>query len=371
MFILGLPFCFKTFAQDSKLSYQIILETKGEYNDVDKKSEVNPGNWMNIDDFSSLSQIYPALTFDDTFNNISTKLQVEANIKNYHLDKDSTIFSFQELYSQFSLKDKHYFILGKKRLDWGTGMIWNPTNFFIQKDPLRTQNRLEGIFMLNYTYILKKGTLNFYVFPEKKKEDFSLAIKYDYSGNRIDASLSFVEYKKYQQFGYDISYGGNKFTAYSEGVLKNYTKSYRVNENGTLIIPDLMKKKFRGEFVVGSSIIFNSHISFSGEYRFREDYLSKKDVGLYKKYLPDNPIVFDPISVGKHTLFGNMEYKDVYGRWSANLRSFYDPSSGQLIISPLGILTINNFQVEVSTLFYNNSLSLHNYQSSILVSCFF
>lgn len=206
-------FAQRIYAQESKFDYQVILETRGEYNDIDKKSKVNSDNWMNLDEFTSLSQFYPILGFKNTWGDLVTKLQVEANIKNYNFDKSSTDFSFQELYTQFELKGKHFFVFGKKRLDWGTGMIWNPTNFFIQKDPVRTQNRLEGIFMLNYSYLFGQNTLSFYLFPEKKAKDFKAAVKYDYSKDRVDASLSFVEYGKFQQIGYDISYGGDMFTA--------------------------------------------------------------------------------------------------------------------------------------------------------------
>lgn len=358
-------------AQESKFDYQVILETRGEYNDIDQTSEVNPENWMNAEEFTSLSQFYPILGFKNTWGDLVTKLQVEANIKNYNFDKNSTDFSFQELYTQLDWKGKHFFVFGKKRLDWGTGMIWNPTNFFIQKDPIRTQNRLEGIFMLNYSYLFGQNTLSFYLFPDKKGKDFKAAVKYDYSRERVDASLSFVEYGKYQQFGYDISYGGDLFTAYSEGVLKNYTKSFKVVEDGTVLSPEERCKKFRSELVLGTTIIFNPHLSFSGEYRFREDYLGRNEVETYKSYLPAYPEIFDPLSIGKHTLFGNLEYKETYSRWSFNLRSYYDVSSKQLTVSPMGMLSLNNFQIEWTGLFYNNSVSIYNLQTSLLVSCFF
>lgn len=359
------------FAQESKFDYQIILETRGEYNNLDKTSNVNPDNWMNLDEFTQSSQFYPVLGFKNTWGDLVTKLQVEANISNYNFDKNRTDFSFQELYTQFELKGKHFFVFGKKRLNWGTGMIWNPTNFFIQKDPIRTQNRLEGIFMFNYSYLFGQNTLSFYLFPEKKGEDFKAAVKYDYSQDRIDASLSFVEYGKYQQFGYDISYGGDLFTAYSEGVWKNYSKSFKLEEDGTIISPEMRRKKFRSELVLGTTIIFNNHISFSGEYRFREDYLKQEDVEIYKKYLPSNSEIFDPLSIGRHTLFGNIEYKDIYARWSLNLRSYYDVSSNQLTVSPMGMLTLNNFQIELTGMLYNNSVSIYNFQTYLLVSCFF
>lgn len=358
-------------AQEAKFDYQVILETRGEYNDIDKRSEVNPDNWMGLNEFSSSSQLYPIGEFKNTWGNLKVRMQVEANIKNYNFDKDSTDFSFQELYSQFQLKEKHFFVFGKKRLDWGTGMIWNPTNFFIQKDPVRTQNRLEGIFMLNYSYLFGQNTFSLYLFPEKDGKDFKAAVKYDYSKERIDASLSFVEYGKFQQFGYDISYGGDLFTAYVEGVLKNYTKNFSLRRDGIAVSPQNRSKKFRSEFVSGTTVIFNSHISFSGEYRFREDCLGRKDIELYKRYLPANSALFDPLSMGKHTLFGNIEYRETFSRWAVNVRSFYDISSNQLVVSPVGTLSLNNFQIELTSLFYTNSIAIHNRQTSLLISCFF
>lgn len=359
------------YTQNPILFYQIILETKGEYNSIDKKSEVNPDNRMNIDDFVTLSQLYPIFRFTVKSGELDIKSGIEANLKSYNFDKDSTDFLFQELYAQFTFKDKHYFTFGKKRLDWGSATIWNPTNFFVQKDPLRTQNRLEGIFMLNYSYLFGQSAISAYLFPNKKKEDFKAAIKFDYTKDRVDAGISFVEYGKYQQLGFDISYGGNFFTLYGEGVLRNFTKSYKVDDNGILLTPDNSKKRFRGELAAGASVVFNADISVRGEYRFREDYLNKQQIRLFENSLPDNLIIWDPISISKHTLFASIDYKDTYGKWSANIRTFYDPLSKQLILSPLGVLTMNNFQIEASTQFYNNKISTYNFQSTILLSCFF
>lgn len=331
-------------AQTSGFSYQVLLEVKGEYSNLYKDSEINPDNRMKIDDFSSVSKLYPILGFAHNMENSEIRLQTEGLVRNYNLDKDSTDFSFEELYLQYALADKHFFVLGKKRLDWGTGMIWNPTNFFVQKDPLRTQNRLEGIFMLSYAYLLKNGAVGIYVFPEKKAEECSFAVKYDYTGNRIDASLSFLEYGRYQQFGCDVSYGGDIFTVYSEGVIKNFDKTLPV------------RKRFHTEIVVGGSVNLNSNISFRGEYRFRET----ADATLY-----------DPISVSKHSLYGSLDYADIYDRWSVSLRTFHDPVSRQLMVSPVGVWKPGNFQVELSAMIYNHSLAIYNFQSSLLVSYYF
>lgn len=53
-------------AQESRFDYQIILETKGAYNNIDQESKINFENRMKLDEFSSLSQLYPILGFKNT-----------------------------------------------------------------------------------------------------------------------------------------------------------------------------------------------------------------------------------------------------------------------------------------------------------------
>jgi hypothetical protein len=279
--------------------------------------------------------------------------QAEGNLTNYNFDKDSVRFTFQELYTRFSWKDRHHWTVGKKRLDWGTGMIWNPTNFYIQKDPFRTQNRLEGIFQLNYTCLFTTGSLEVYVFPEKKMEDFSYSLKYNYTGERVDMSVSFLEYTRHQQIGYDISYGGDRFIAYAEGVFRN--RAARVYS----------------EIVSGASYAFNASLGARMEYRFREDYLSREEVAEFKKYLSENSLIYDPVGVGKHTLFASAEIKDVYDRFNLQVRTFFDLFSNQLIISPLLVWKKNNFQIELSSMLFTNSLAAYHSQTSLLLSCHF
>lgn len=358
-------------AQETAFDYQLILESQGQYNHLDKHSAVNLDNRMNIEELTSVTRLYPVLKFSYEQNALSATLQTEGNLSNSDFSGDSVRFSFQELYVRFAYQEKHHITLGKRRLDWGSGMIWNPTNFYVQKDPFRTQNRLEGIFHAAYSSLFPGGALQAYLFPEKRLKDFSYGLKYDYYGTRLDASLSFLQYTRYQQFGYSLSYGGNRSTLYAEGVFRNYSKSYRVGKEGELLPPAEDRKRFHSEVVAGFSLNCNAHISLRGEYRFREDYLSRTEVKQFEAALPIHTLIYDAISVGKHSLFGSAEWKDLYDRYFIQARSFYDPVSTQLILSPLLIWKINNFQVELSALFYNNALAVFNYQGSLLLSCHF
>jgi len=346
--------------QSTGFSYQLILESKGEYKTGHHESSI-----------SSDTHLYPIIGMSHEQGKLTTSLQVEGNLSNYNFSSDSVQFLFQELFVRFKWKEQHYFVFGKKRLDWGSGLIWNPTNFYVQKDPFRTQNRLEGIFQMSYTCLLPSGSLQGYIFPENRLKKFSYALKYDYYGSRVDAGLSFLQYTLYQQFGLDISYGGDRFTGYLEGVFRNYSKSYRVGEKGDLILPSTGKNRFWLETAAGINLIINANISLRADYRFREDYQSRKDLDHYRNVWTGYMWFYDPVSISKHTLFLSMEWKDVYDRWSAQARCFYDPLSEQLILSPLLIWKKNNFQVEFSAMIYNNAFSILDFQSSVLLSCHF
>ena len=158
------------------------------------------------------------------------------------------------------------------------------------------------------------------------------------------------------------------FTLYSEGVVKNFTNSYSIAANGNLILPEERNEHFYIECVIGTSIILNSRLNFNAEYRYRGNQLTSSDIDMYKKQLPANLLLYDPISISKNSCFANLTYSDLYNRWSLNLRSFYDPVSNQLIVSPLGTFTLNNIQIELSAMIYNNAFSLSDFQTQLLIS---
>ena len=349
------------------IDYQIILENKVGANILYRHSKVNPNNYLAIDDVQSASQFYPILKFDDSLDrDISANLRLEGEVNINNFIRDSLSFSFLEMYGQLSSKYKHYFIFGKKRLDWGIGLVWNPTLFYTQKDPLRNINRLEGIFMLNYEYVFQQGALSFYIFPENSIEESKVALKYDFTGTQVDASLSYLTYGQGNQVGYEISYGGSYFTAYLEGVFRNFSRSYEITSDGLIVQPNRSGTKYIPEVVFGSSIILNSRTTLFTEYRYRNDYLDKGQIINFKDNLPNSMMLYDPISVSKHSIFNSIEYRDMYGRWSLNLRNFYDPISNQLLISPLYFLTKNGFQMELSVTMYNRPLAIHRFQSTLL-----
>jgi len=363
--------CNLSYSQSSKYSSLFIFENKNDISWMNSKSNVNPNNYMGIKELASETRLFPILSFNDSLiNDAVGNIQIESGIYNYNYS-DSIKFKFMELYAGISLNEKNRFIIGKKRLDWGSGLLGNPTLFYTQKDPLRIQNRLEGIYQVNYSHLFENSDIGIFIFPDSKLSKTKFAIKYNTAGNRISYSGLYILSGEGHQIGYDISYGADRFTLYTEGMTRTYSRSYGISKDGVLTSPQAKSKKIYNDIVVGASISLSPRISSYLEYRFNEDNLGRLEIDLYKTNLPRNAELYDPISIGKHSIFGSFEYKDLYGRWSLNTRGFYNLFSKQLVFSPLFTYNINNFQVEFSSMAYNNSFSIFKLQSTIFLSLSF
>jgi hypothetical protein len=347
------------------------MENYNEFNVLDKRSKVNRDNLLGLNDISSITRFYPILSYKDTISNeLVGTFQVEPGFFNNNLNF-SLDLKFMELYTAIKFDEKSRLLIGKKRLDWGSGLVWNPTLFYTQKDPLRTQNRLEGVYQLNYNHLFDKSDLEFYIFPDSTIAKSKIAVKYNMFGNRSNFSSTYIYSGEGHQLGYDISYGGNQFVLYSEGIAKTYSRRFSINSEGLIIDPTSIKKTLNFEAVLGSSINLSERITGYFEYRYSGDNLNRNEIAAFRNYLPDNLILYDPISMGQHSFFGSVNYIGSYGRWSLNSRGFYDPTSHQLILSPLFIYSLNNLQLELSALAFHNSFAIYDLQSTLLISLSF
>jgi len=347
------------------------MENYNEFNILDEQSDVNPENLLELNEISSITRFYPILTYKDTIQNeLVGTFQVEPGFFNNNLNFSLDI-RFMELYTAVKFDEKNRLLIGKKRLDWGNGLVWNPTLFYTQKDPLRVQNRLEGVFQVSYNHLFPKSDLEFYVFPDSTVSRSKIALKYNIVGNRTSFSTIYMYSGEGHQFGYDISFGGDQFTLYTEGVAKTYSRRFGISPGGNLINPTSKSDAINLEVVAGSSINLSNRLTSYFEYRYSDDNLNRTELTAFRNNLPDNLVLYDPISMGKHSFFGSINYIGNYGRWSLNSRGFYDPTSHQFIISPLFIYSLNNLQLELSTLAYHNSFAIFDLQSTLLISLSF
>ena len=360
------------FAQN-KFEYKIIVENEFEYFNIATDSKLNPDNqYLQLDEFNYETRFYPILKLE----NGKSKFQLEPLIKYAptKTKKDSLQLSIQELYTGFELNNHVYLLIGKQRLTWGTGLIWNPTNFYTQKDPFRLNNRLEGLNQARIECYLGSLTLNLLASPNKDFDKLMYAAKLESNIGGLFYSFSYASVEKAQyQFGGDFSYAGDIFTLYGEGVMKNYSKYSFVNDTGGItprpVVTNL--KDFYSDLVLGGSLNISSNLIFQLEYQYRSDYNSKVGMKDFDRTIPNSLSIYDPLSMGKHTLYGGVNFRDNYGKYTITGGSFYDPLTQQLTLMPQFTLTIDNFTVEASVPMYVMDYRVYNFSTKFVFSLFF
>ncbi|PIF00816.1 MAG: hypothetical protein CR994_03975 [Maribacter sp.] len=352
----------------TNFSYRIINENVFTYNVISESSAINPDNLLQLNELEIVNRFFPI----GTFIKKQIKLQVEPKIFLSPLD-ETLDFDLNELYVQYGISEKFYVTFGKKRINWGTANVWNPSNPFFQKDPFRLDNRLEGVVLTDLEYISKKFTLNALFSPEKKLNKSAFAIRFSSEIKSFSYSLgyAFLGDEK-QQFSGDFSLGTSNFTFYGEGVLRNFSNTNLINPDGIAqIVPTRNDfKNMNSEFVLGTMLNILPRTILTSEYRYRSDFNSFKSIENFKTFLPENLSQYDPISMGRHSFFGQISYMDPYSKYNVNTSVFYDLITNQLLCSPGLIYNGDDFKLEINPFVYNNSLSIYDFQGRVILSFF-
>lgn len=355
-------------SSQTEYSYRIINENVFTYNDIIENSIVNPSNILQLNELDIVNRFFPLGTFEKN----KIKLQVEPRIFLSPLDEELQ-FGLNELYLQYSFSENLYVTFGKERINWGTGNVWNPSNPFLQKDPFRLNNRQEGIVLTDLEYITSSFTLNALFSPEKKinKSTFALRFGSEISSFSYSLSYAFLGDEK-QQFSGDFSLGASNFTLYGEGVLRNFSNTNLIDSEGVAQTVPVGNgfENTHSEFVLGTLYNIQPRTLLIMEYRYRSDFNTSKNIENFEKFLPNNLSQYDPISMGRHSFYGQIGYTDSYSKYNINTSVFFDPITKQLLCMPELIYNGNDFKVEVSPFIFNNNLSIYDFQGRIILSFF-
>lgn len=355
-------------SSQTEISYRIINENVITYNVVSEDSPVNPDNLLQLNELDIVNRFFPI----GTFKHDKIKLQVEPKIFLSPLDELSE-YELNELYVQYGISESLYLTFGKKRINWGTGNVWNPSNPFLQKDPFRLDNRLEGIVLTDLEYITPKFTLNALFSPEKKlnKSTFAFRVNSEIKSFSYSLSYAFLGDEK-QQFAADFSLGTDNFIFYGEGVVRNFSNINLIDSDG---LPEIVPiradfKNMNSEFVVGTMLNVMPRTILITEYRYRSDFNTAQSIKNFKNFLPKNLSLYDPISMGRHSLFSQISYMDSYSKYNINTSVFYDVITNQLLCTPGLVYNGNDFKFELNPFIYNNNLSIFDFQGRVILSFF-
>lgn len=352
----------------TEFSYRIINENVFTYNVISENSLANPNNLLQLNELEIVNRFFPV----GTFKKNKIKLQVEPKIFLSPLD-EALEFDINELYLQYSISNKLYVTFGKKRINWGTANVWNPSNPFLQKDPLRIDNRLEGIVLTDLEYIAPNVTLNALFSPGERlnRSTFAFKASSDIKSLSYSFSYAFLGREK-QQFALDFSLGADNFTFYGEGLLRNFSNSNLIDSEGLPQITSIQNgfKNMNSEFVVGTMLNVLPRTILIAEYRYRSDFNTSRSIENFKKFLPNNLSIYNPISMGKDSFFGQISYMDSYSKYNLSANIFYDPITNQLLCSPGLVYNGDDFKLEINPFIYNNNLSIYDFQGRVILSFF-
>lgn len=347
----------------TEFSYRIINENVFTYNVISKNSLVNPNNLLQLDELQIINRFFPIGTFK------KNKIRLQAEPKIFLSPVDEALeFAINELYVQYGISEKLYVTFGKKRINWGTANVWNPSNPFLQRDPLRIDNRLEGIVLTDLEYIAADYTLNAIFSPARQLNRSTFAFKASSNIKSLSYSFSYAFLgDEKQQFGIDFSLGGDNFTFYGEGLLRNFSNSNLIDSTG---LPQNGFKNMNSEFVVGTMLNILPRTILIAEYRYRSDFNTSQSIENFKNFLPNSLPIYDPISMGKHSFFGQIGYMDPYSKYNLSTNIFYDLITNQLLCSPGLVYNGDDFKLEINPFIYNNSLSIYDFQGRVILSFF-
>lgn len=307
----------------TEFSYRIINENVFTYNAISKNSFINPNNRLQLNELEIVNRFFPVGTFK------KNKIRLQAEPKIFLSPLEEVLeFDINELYVQYGVSDKLYVTFGKKRINWGTANVWNPSNPFLQKDPFRIDNRLEGVTLMDFEYISKNLTLNALFSPKERlnRSTFALKASLEIKSLSYSFSYAFLGYEK-QQFAVDFSLGADNFTFYGEGLLRNFSNSNLI-DSAVLSQNTSIQNGFENmnsEFVVGTMLNVLPRTILIAEYRYRSDFNTTQSIENFKNFLPNSLSIYDPISMGKHSFFGQISYMDSYSKYNLSANTFYDP----------------------------------------------
>ena len=160
--------------------------------------------------------------------------------------------------------------IGRQRISWGTGRIWNPTDLFNPINPANfTKIEKDGADVVSFMYYIGSFTdLNLVLNPMESLEQSNYGFRYrtNYSGYDFAAVGGYFD----ERFVAGLDFAGNLFTA---GIRGEGIVSFDKNDFSSNYI----------RFILGADYQFNPEIYSLIEYQFNgEGFTDKQNYELLK-----------------------------------------------------------------------------------------
>jgi hypothetical protein len=200
MILCGIVLAAALYAEENNFYFSGTLTNEARYTGLNSSSIFNKGNILDLPDLSYLIKF--DLTGKGQLGSKSLNYYFKLRgVKNFSEDLDFykdgqtyhdifNFFSVDELYIDYSPSPKLYFLIGKQRIPWGNGIIFNPVDVI---NPFRyiflPSREQEGAIIIKSEFLPSDFlNLTFYYNPELM--DF--ANKFEYISSNIAARLNIV-----------------------------------------------------------------------------------------------------------------------------------------------------------------------------------
>lgn len=138
------------------------------------------------------------------------------DVSTYGTELRSTTVLLDQLWSKFDIEKKVFLTLGRQRVRWGVGRLWNPTDFLNQQalDPLNAVifDTRTGVGLIKVHVPLEKANTNLYAFGNfegaRQLDDVGGALRAEvvFGGTEVTASAA-IHKDQPLRLGADLSTG--------------------------------------------------------------------------------------------------------------------------------------------------------------------
>lgn len=253
-----------------------------------------------------------------------------------------------QAYLDITLSPESILRAGRQKIAWGSGLAWNPTNYFgADKNRADMTNEFPGVDAVDFETVFGQSSLTVVVKQDGSLTDWGEGVKYVTRLGRGDLAFSAFRQGSANGFGFDWATSLGDYTIYTELASKAGTGRFYVTDSGgeLLWVARPAGKRFING-VIGINRTFPDNVMVQLEYYFNEAGWDAGEADHYARYLDDpaHHAEVGDLMKEKGDLFGDLRKKYLYflirkaeiaDDWTMACRVMWNIDDGGLMITPM------------------------------------
>lgn len=146
-------------------------------------------------------------------------------------EQDNGSFVIYQAHLDLLLNDSNLLRIGRQKISWGSGFVWNPTNYIgAAKDRSDLDAVYPGVDVINYEASWSNGGAVFTLKPQSVWKDSDKALKLNWQIDKNDIGISAYQHNSDNALGIDYATTLGDFTFYTEISSKTGNQWYIAND---------------------------------------------------------------------------------------------------------------------------------------------